>query len=63
VASFVGGARAPAFVGLLGLIVSALLTFASVFRGGPGRTPVRPVDVVWLYALGALLALTLSLAR
>jgi hypothetical protein len=62
-AAFLGGARAPSFVGLLGLVVSALATLSAVFRGGPGRTPVRPIDVVWLYVLGTLLALTLFLGR
>lgn len=62
-AALLGGARAPSFVGLLGLVGSALASFAAVFRGGPGRTPVRPIDVVWLYVLGTLLALTLFLGR
>jgi hypothetical protein len=62
-AALLGGARAPSFVGLLGLVGSALASFAAVFRGGPGRTPVRPIDVVWLYVLGSLLAVTLGWAR
>lgn len=62
-AALLGGARAPSFVGLLGLVVSALVSLAVVFRGGPGRPPVRPIDVVWLYGLGSLLAIMLGWTR
>ena len=62
-AALLGGARAPSFVGLLGLVASALVSLAVVFRGGPGRPPVRPIDVVWLYGLGSLLAITLGWTR
>ncbi|MBX7194366.1 MAG: hypothetical protein K1X94_20085 [Sandaracinaceae bacterium] len=45
------------------LVLSALAALASSFRGGPGRPPVRPVDVVWLYVLGAALAAAMALPR
>lgn len=48
---------------LVALLAAAMGCLVSAFRGGPGRVPVRPADVAWLYGLGALVALAMALPR
>ncbi len=46
---------------LTSLVLWALAALVASFRGGPGRPPARPSDVVWLYALGTALAVVMGL--
>ena len=55
--------RARLALSLVALLGGAMSCLGATFRGGPGRIPVRPIDVAWLYVLGALLAVALSLPR
>lgn len=55
--------RARLAMSLVALLGGAMSCLGATFRGGPGRIPVRPIDVAWLYVLGALLAVALSLPR
>lgn len=51
-----------AWVAVAMLVAAAGFTcIAAVIRGGPGRAPARPLDVVWLFGLGTVLALSLKL--
>ena len=51
-----------AWVAIAMLAAAAGFTcIAAVIRGGPGRSPARPLDVAWLFGLGTVLALSLKL--
>jgi len=52
--------RAWVAVALL-VAASGFTCLAAVIRGGPGRAPARPLDVAWLFGLGAVFALSLTL--
>ncbi len=55
--------RATLAITLVASLGAAMALLVATFRGGPGRAPVRPVDVAWLYVLGAATALALALPR
>lgn len=55
--------RAQLAIGLTANLGAAMSCLVAAFRGGPGRIPVRPVDVAWLYVLGASIAGALALPR
>jgi hypothetical protein len=70
--AFIGAALAFAFHatlstgrawGAVALVIvgASFACIAAVMRGGPGRPPARPVDVIWLFGLGAVFALSLKL--
>lgn len=55
------GPRAVLALDLVAFTSAAIGCFVAAFRGGPGRVPVRPTDVAWLYVLGAAIAGALAL--